>query len=100
MQKPANPTPDSITCAGITWTKFDMRLAGASEPEFEFNADGEGIFIIKEEVEGFFLYHDGFLVAALGSLLPAAVEKATSHMQTTNPVLCQSLRAKGGEGSA
>lgn len=96
MQKPANPTPDTIACAGITWTKYDMRRPGASEPDLEYCADGEGMFIVKQEKEGFFLYQKGFLVTALGSLLPAAIERATTYMSAANPVLYQSLKAPDG----
>lgn len=96
MQTPAIPTPDTIAYAGINWTKFDMRRPGASEPELEYCADGEGMFIVKQEREGFFLYQKGFLVTALGSLLPAAIERATTYMRTANPVLYQSLKAGDG----
>lgn len=91
MQKSAHPTPSTIICDAITWTKLDMRLAGASEPAFEYCADGEGLFVVKEEKEGFFLYQEGLLVKALGSDAKSAIAHATAHLKHANGTLYRDL---------
>lgn len=91
MHKDAHPTPSTIICEAITWTKFDMRLAGASEPGFEYCADGEGLFVVKEEKEGFVLYQEGLMMKVLGADAKEAIADATAHMKQVNPTLYRDL---------